>query len=102
PGVLILHPVIIEADMVKSLDTNKKLTNLHIQSLYHHVGSYPENEPQKTLSLADNFRHNSTGTPQSHERVYRMIEASVVLDITRILSRLEYVSTDKSNIPCVE
>ncbi|MEA3312696.1 MAG: helix-turn-helix domain-containing protein [candidate division WOR-3 bacterium] len=42
PGVLILHPVIIEADMVKSLDTNKKLTNLHIQSLYHHVGSYPD------------------------------------------------------------
>ena len=41
PRALVLHPVILEANMVKSLDTNKKLTNLNLQSLYHHVGSYP-------------------------------------------------------------
>jgi transposase len=41
PRVLILHPVILEPGMLKTVDTDKMLTNLGIQSLYHHVGSYP-------------------------------------------------------------
>ncbi len=41
-------------------------------------------------------------TSYKHYNVWKVIEAAVVLDITQILSRLEYDSTDKSNIPCVE
>lgn len=57
---------------------------------------------RKPPSLADNFRHTGTRTPQSYERVYRMIEATFVLDIIQILSRLEYARIDKSNLPCLE
>lgn len=45
PRVLTLHPVILEADMVeKIVDKHKKLTNLNLKSLYHHVGGYPASD----------------------------------------------------------
>jgi transposase InsO family protein len=44
PRVLILHPVILEPEMLKNVDSNKMMTNIQIQSMYHHVGSYPEKQ----------------------------------------------------------